>query len=69
MDLLRWNKNYTVGLRVIDEQHKRLFVIINDLIVAFNEQQDRQVYEKIFVELIAFTKYHFLTEKKFIVSA
>jgi len=66
MDLLRWNKNYTVGLRVIDEQHKRLFVIINDLIVAFNEQQDRQVYEKIFVELIAFTKYHFLTEKKFI---
>lgn len=59
-----WEKKYSVGISVIDEQHKKLFKLINDL--EENELGfDIVVYNKVLEALVAYTKYHFTTEEVF----
>ncbi len=64
MEQLQWNKCFSVGVRLIDQQHKNLFSIINDLIIAKENEQQQDVIENILTELIAYTEYHFSSEEK-----
>jgi len=66
MEQLQWNDRFSVGVGLIDQQHKKLFLIINDLIVAKENAQQQDVIENIFTELIAYTEYHFSSEEKLI---
>ncbi len=64
MKLIQWDDRFSVGVGLIDQQHKKLFSIINDLIVAKENQQEQQVIEKILEEVISYTEYHFSSEEK-----
>lgn len=64
MQQLQWNECFSVGVSLIDHQHKKLVSIINDLIVARENQQQQGVIEKILTEIIAYTEYHFSSEEK-----
>lgn len=64
MKQLLWNDRFSVGVGLIDRQHKKLFSIINDLIVARENQQQQDVIEKILAEIISYTEYHFSSEEK-----
>lgn len=66
MEQLQWNERFSVGVGLIDNQHKKLFSIINDLIVAKENSQQQDVIEDILTELIAYTEYHFSSEEKLI---
>lgn len=65
MPFIMWTGDLCVGNDVIDEQHKRLVDIINNLFDAINAKQTHNIIDSIFVDLINYTKFHFEDEEKF----
>lgn len=62
-DLIHWTDRYSVGVRVIDDQHKRLIGIINELHRAMAEGRGQAVIANTYAELCDYAVYHFNTEK------
>jgi len=67
MDLLRWGMQYSVKVPEIDEQHMKIFEIINRLIGMKNK---RAVYrDDIYIvlkEMLDYSRHHFHFEDTFI---
>ncbi len=64
MALLTWDSSYSVGVKAIDEQHKKLFNLINDLFDAMKAGNGKGVIAEIIQELTNYTVYHFGYEEK-----
>jgi len=58
-----WNNSYSVGVEIIDTQHKKLIDILNKLYESFIDQTVGQRLEEIIGELVDYTDYHFKTEE------
>ena len=65
MALIIWNDNLSVKIAEIDQQHKKLIAIINDLSAAMKKGKGKDVIGKIVSSLISYTATHFKTEEKF----
>lgn len=65
MALIDWNDNLSVGIGVIDQQHKQLIAIINELNDAMKAGKSKDVLNSIIVKLIQYTQMHFATEEKY----
>jgi len=65
MAYMDWNEIYSVGIKSIDDQHKKLFEILNNLHEAMKAGQSKGVLEKVIIELSNYTIYHFSTEENF----
>ena len=63
MASLTWSDKYSVNIREIDQQHQKLFKMINDLDAAMREGRGKQVLGKILNDLIQYTASHFATEE------
>ena len=65
MEFLKWNKDYSVQVEEIDNQHKKLVEMLNELYVAFmHKEQDKKV-EEIITRMVDYTIYHFDTEETY----
>ncbi len=62
MELLQWHDSFNVGVNLVDQQHQKLFSLINELIVKTEQQKN---IEKVLDDLMDYTDYHFKTEEKF----
>ena len=63
MALFNWSDDYSVGIKEIDEQHKKLFEIINKLHAAMKEAKSKAILGKVIEEMISYTEFHFSTEE------
>jgi len=63
IDIFPWDDNFNTGLPKVDEQHKRLVELINQLASQVAFKSDQQLLSKIFDELANYTVYHFETEE------
>lgn len=63
MPLIVWSKNLSVDVKDVDEQHKKLFAIVNELHDAMTVGKGKEVLGKLLAELIDYTVYHFKTEE------
>lgn len=63
-EIFPWNKNFEVGIDIIDEQHKKLVNILNRLAAHFANLSSSIVLNEIFEELADYADYHFSTEEK-----
>ncbi|MCK9424662.1 MAG: bacteriohemerythrin [Ignavibacteriaceae bacterium] len=63
MQKLVWKDAYDIGIQVIDDQHKMLINIINDLYAANASGSAHLVMESIFKQLADYVHYHFSTEE------
>lgn len=63
IEVFPWNENFATGLSLIDEQHKRLVDLINQVATHIVQQSDRTMLSGIFDELAEYTDYHFTTEE------
>lgn len=61
---IEWSNDFCLGIPVIDDQHKRLFAIINRLDSEYRGKKCIETIEKIFLELINYCNYHFTLEEK-----
>ncbi len=63
IEVFPWNKNFEVGVPLIDEQHKRLVELLNALAGHLAYQSDMPTLSHVFNELVQYTVYHFSTEE------
>ena len=64
MTNLQWNDTYSVGFKLIDDQHKILISLINDLYVAKRFGTLKTAIIGVLEKLAAYTVYHFNAEKE-----
>jgi len=60
---MTWDDSYSVKVRAIDEEHKQLFKMINDLHDAMKSGQGSMVVAKVLDRLIQYTRIHFANEE------
>ncbi|WP_299439567.1 bacteriohemerythrin [uncultured Rhodospira sp.] len=64
MALLEWSDDLSVGYGPIDEQHKKLIDLFNDLDAAIGSGQAVDVIGGFLEELIDYTAWHFRSEER-----
>jgi hemerythrin-like metal-binding protein len=61
--LIAWDQSYSVGVRQCDEQHQKLFSLLNGLHGAMSVGKGSSIIIPIVAELHNYTKTHFSTEE------
>ncbi len=64
MSIIDWNPALSVGIAEVDEQHKKLVKLVNDLFEAMSSGTAKQVVGPVLDELVNYTVYHFATEER-----
>lgn len=64
MDFINWHDSFSVGVRIIDDQHQQLFALINKLISAVNMHQEGKTLDAILRSVLEYTEMHFKTEEE-----
>lgn len=67
MDFIKWDESFSVGVKLIDAQHQKLFGIINKLHKEVSGAPDGEFepLENMILQLAAYVDFHFRTEEKF----
>jgi hemerythrin len=60
-----WDEKYSVGVSVIDEQHKQFVLMLDKLGEAIGEAKSKEVLDQFFADLDKYVIYHFNTEEKY----
>lgn len=63
MALMDWEDRFSVGVRAMDEQHKRLVAALNDLHAAMSVGQAKTVTGTLLNTLVKYTREHFAAEE------
>ena len=65
-----WSRHYSMGIKLIDDQHKGLLDFVNDL---FNhstgrEDEERAYFKDVIQVAVSYVKTHFATEEKYMLA-
>lgn len=60
---IKWKREYNLGIKSIDNQHRHLVDLINKLEESKDQENESKVVHDIFYELVDYTKYHFKEEE------
>ncbi|PTN13303.1 GGDEF domain-containing protein [Nitrosomonas aestuarii] len=61
-EVFPWNKNFEIGIEVIDEQHKMLISLLNELASTITRDNPIEI-NHVFSELAKYAEYHFQMEE------
>ena len=59
----RWTEKYSVKIAALDNQHKRLFAIINELNQALANGEGKAATDSVLRKLVDYAKAHFAAEE------
>lgn len=65
MAYLTWDDSYSVRVKEIDTQHKKLVEMINNLHDAMKQGKGKDVMTKVLKDLVDYAASHFATEEKY----
>ena len=68
MPLMTWTKEHSVGIQVLDDDHKKLFDMVNQLHDGILEGRRHEVMGKVLEQLVLYTQMHFKREETFMES-
>jgi len=65
-DLVAWSHTFSVGVKLIDDQHKELLNLTNDLFnhCVGDETAERAYFQSVIQGAVNYVKVHFSTEEK-----
>ncbi len=63
--MIKWNNNYSVGISIIDEEHKKLIGILNKIIYAKEHNVNPEELKEVLREMTDYTVTHFTTEEAY----
>ncbi|GAK61410.1 hypothetical protein U27_01310 [Candidatus Vecturithrix granuli] len=63
MAFMQWDDQYSVGIKVIDDQHKRLFAMIQDFYDQMRQKHTREGISTLLKGLADYSLYHFNSEE------
>ena len=64
MALITWNNNYSVNIKEIDSQHKKLVELVNELYDNMKIGKGKEVTGKVLNDLVKYTESHFAYEEE-----
>ena len=69
-ELVSWSSTFAVGIKLIDDQHKGLLDLVNDMFnhVIGNEAEERVYFYNVIQKAIQYIKIHFATEEKIMIA-
>jgi hemerythrin len=69
-ELVKWSATFSVGIKLIDDQHKGLLNLVNDLFnhASGDEATERAYFQKVIQTAVNYVKVHFATEEKIMIA-
>lgn len=67
MPILEWNDGYSVGVSVIDEEHKQLVGMINKAYDSVKDMEEEKVLGELVKDMCDYAAHHFVTEEKLMI--
>ncbi len=64
MPIVTWVDEYSVNVKEIDTQHKKILELVNNLHSSVENCLDKQELASMLIELVEFTRMHFTTEEQ-----
>jgi len=66
---VKWSDSYSMGIKLIDDQHKGLLDFVNDLYnhASGNEKDERVYFSSVIQQAVDYIKVHFATEEKYMI--
>lgn len=64
-DLIIFGKKYSIGLNEIDEEHRILIGLINELYHSYSDNKSIKQVQKVIERLLDYTEFHFGNEEKY----
>jgi len=65
MSLIEWNDSLSVEIPSLDDQHKQLIALLNQLNDAMKAGKAKEILSTVLKEVIDYTAYHFTTEEQY----
>jgi hemerythrin len=64
---VNWSDSYSTGINMIDEQHKGLLDLVNELFnhVTGNKAEEHAYFQEVIQQAVNYVKFHFATEEKY----
>jgi len=66
-NLVTWSATYSVGIKIIDDQHKGLFKLVNEMYNHVSNDYDeaeRAYFKNVIKQVVDYIKTHFATEEE-----
>jgi len=65
-DMVVWDEKYAIGIQLIDNQHKELFSITNELFHAClgGEESVKEVFKETMERMVDYVRFHFGAEQE-----
>lgn len=67
MDKINWSSKYSVGIGIIDEQHKRIILMINKIIKEKDANTGSEVISELITRMMQYAREHFKTEENLLI--
>ena len=70
-ELISWSAAFSVGIEIIDDQHKELFTLVNDMFnhVVGDAQAEKAYFKQVIQKAVDYVKVHFSTEEEIMLHA
>lgn len=68
MPFISWSDKFSIGVKQIDDQHRKLFELVNNVYEHAHSDSAKDLINSSLNELIDYTDYHFKEEEAFMVS-
>ncbi|MCL2127725.1 MAG: bacteriohemerythrin [Treponema sp.] len=68
-ELVSWSSTFSVGIKLVDDQHKGLLNLVNDMFnhVTGDAEEERKYFKKVMDQALQYVKVHFDTEEKIMI--
>jgi len=70
VEIVKWSDRLSCGVRIIDDQHKGLVELVNDMFnhATGNAVQEHDYFNIVIQEAVKYVKVHFATEEKIMIA-
>ncbi len=69
-EYISWSASYSMGIKIIDDQHKGLLNLVNELFShsTGNEAEEMAYFKEVIHQVVEYVKYHFQAEEKLMIA-